>query len=108
MKPSLQQKIVIKLGNGDNQYSSKAMKIAAGVSGVESMTLLGENKDRIMVIGASIDAVSLTKCMRKKLGSAELISLVPIGDNEKEEEKIEAIIQYPKRPTYQYPLWHYY
>ncbi|KAL0428904.1 UNVERIFIED_CONTAM: Disease resistance protein RGA5 [Sesamum radiatum] len=107
MKPSLQQKIVIKLGNGDKQYSSKAMKIAAGVSGVESMTLLGESKDRIMVIGAGIDAVSLTKCMRKKLGSAELISLVPF-DSETEEEKIEAITQYPKRPTYQYPLWHYY
>ncbi|KAK4414442.1 Disease resistance protein RGA5 [Sesamum alatum] len=104
----MKQKIVIKLGNGGNRYSSKAMKIAAGVSGVESMTLLGENKDRIMVIGAGIDAVSLTKCMRKKLGSAELISLIPIGNNETEEEKIEAIIQYPKRPSYQYPSWHYY
>ncbi|XP_011091871.1 uncharacterized protein LOC105172196 [Sesamum indicum] len=101
----MKQKIVIKLGNGNNQYSSKAMKIAAGVSGVESMTLLGENKDQIMVIGAGIDAVNLTKCMRKKLGSAELISLAPIGDNE---EKTEAITHYSERPIYQYPLWHYY
>ncbi|KAK4418666.1 Disease resistance protein RGA5 [Sesamum alatum] len=99
----MKQKIVIKLGNGDKRYSSKAMKIAAGVSGVESMTLLGESKDRIMVIGAGIDAVSLTKCMRKKLGSAELISLVAIGDNETEEEKIQAIIQYPKSQVINIP-----
>lgn len=46
--------------------------------GVESVTIKeGENYE-LEVVGEHIDAVVLTKCLRKKLGNAQLVSVGPV------------------------------
>ncbi|AES71738.2 metal ion-binding protein, putative [Medicago truncatula] len=72
---------------------SKAMKIAVGVSGVESAAVKGDSKDQIEVTGEQIDAAKLTCLLRKKFCHADLVS---VGEVEKKEEKKEeAIVAWP-------------
>lgn len=56
------------------------MEIAVRIPGVETVSLQGDEKNQLTVIGDGIDAVSLTSLLRKKLGFAELISLVPCNN----------------------------
>ncbi|KAK2651769.1 hypothetical protein Ddye_011625 [Dipteronia dyeriana] len=66
------------------------MKIAVGVSGVESATLKGDDKNQIEVTGDGINAAELTRLLRKKFGYAFSEKVSPAasgGDNEKEETK---------------------
>ncbi|GJM85376.1 hypothetical protein PR202_ga01821 [Eleusine coracana subsp. coracana] len=53
----------------------KAMKVAAGVSGVESVTLAGGNKSLLLVIGDGVDPNKLTKKLREKVGEADMVEL---------------------------------
>lgn len=43
--------------------------------GVNSVSLEGESKDRVVVIGDGVDAANLTSCMRKKVGHTELVTV---------------------------------
>ncbi|KAG2683224.1 hypothetical protein I3760_10G022900 [Carya illinoinensis] len=63
---------------------TKALKIAVGVSGLESASLKGDDNDQIEVKGDMIDTVKLTTLLRKKVGPAHIISV-------KEEKKVEFI-----------------
>ncbi|KAL3631527.1 hypothetical protein CASFOL_024511 [Castilleja foliolosa] len=54
---------------------SKALKIAVGIPGVESVELAGKEKDQVVVIGDGIDSVELTRRLRKKVAHAELVSV---------------------------------
>ncbi|KAA8527045.1 hypothetical protein F0562_008726 [Nyssa sinensis] len=54
---------------------SNALKIAAKVSGVISVALEGEDKDKVVVIGDTVDAAGLTASLRKKNGYASLESV---------------------------------
>ncbi|WJX62956.1 hypothetical protein P8452_47897 [Trifolium repens] len=72
----------------DNQkLRSKAMTIAAGVSGVEGATIQGDKKDQIEVTGEGVDSVRLTSRVLNK----ELVSIGDVGKTEekKEEKKDE-------------------
>ncbi|XP_056171553.1 uncharacterized protein LOC130139152 [Syzygium oleosum] len=62
---------------------SKALKLTAGFSGVQSVKLMGD-KDQIEVTG-DVDAVDLNTKLRKKVGFAEIVSVSE--DKKKEEEK---------------------
>jgi hypothetical protein len=87
----------------DNPKSrSKAMKIAVGVSGVESAAIGGDNKDQIEVIG-EIDPVELTKLLRKRFCRVELVSVGPV--EKKKEEKKEETICYCPPYGYPYPMY---
>nr|POE83288.1 heavy metal-associated isoprenylated plant protein 16 [Quercus suber] len=77
----MKQKVVIRvnLNSGKKNARTKALKIAVGVQGVESVSLQGEDSSQIVVVGNDIDSVHLTSLLRKKVGSAELMSLSPIS-----------------------------
>ncbi|KAL4598444.1 hypothetical protein ACB092_11G060400, partial [Castanea dentata] len=68
--------------NGKKNARTKALQIAVGVQGVESVSLQGEDSSQIVVVGNDIDSVHLTSLLRKKVGSAELMSLSPISYEE--------------------------
>ncbi|XP_023891311.1 heavy metal-associated isoprenylated plant protein 46 [Quercus suber] len=74
---------------------NKAMKIAVGLSGVESLTLKGQNRDQIEVKG-DIDAVKLVTLLRKKVGHASIVSVAEDKKEEKEEEKKDEKKDEPK------------
>ncbi|KAL4598757.1 hypothetical protein ACB092_11G079900 [Castanea dentata] len=78
----------------------KAMKIAVGLSGVESLALKGQNRDQIEVKG-EIDPVKLVALLRKKVGHADIVSVAEDKKEEKEDEKKdEPKIQWPHGPPY--------
>ncbi|XP_023891319.1 heavy metal-associated isoprenylated plant protein 47 [Quercus suber] len=83
----------------------KAMKIAVGLSGVESLALKGKQRDQIEVKGDDIDTVKLATLLRKKVGHASIVSVAEDKKEEKEEEKKdekkdEPKIQWPHGPPY--------
>lgn len=57
------------------KYQTKAMKVAATASGVESVTLAGGDKNLLLVIGDDVDSNKLTKSLKKKVGAAEIVEL---------------------------------
>lgn len=74
--------------------------------GVESAALSGDAKDQVVVVGQNIDAVELTRQLRKGVGCTELMS---VGEDKKEDKpaaKVEALA--PAVPlVWSYPP-HYY
>ncbi|XP_031114022.1 heavy metal-associated isoprenylated plant protein 16-like [Ipomoea triloba] len=78
----MKQKIVVRIPNlNAEKIRAKAMKIVAKLEGVGSITVQGESMEEIMVIG-EVDAVEMTNRLRKKLGSAELISVDKVVSEE--------------------------
>ncbi|TVU14070.1 hypothetical protein EJB05_37516 [Eragrostis curvula] len=53
----------------------KAIKVAAGVQGVESVTIAGEDESLLLVIGVGVDSNQITKKLRQKVGHAEVVEL---------------------------------
>ncbi|XP_030965075.1 heavy metal-associated isoprenylated plant protein 47-like [Quercus lobata] len=107
----MKQKVVIwvNLNNGKKNARTKALQIAVGVQGVESVSLQGEDSSQIVVVGNDIDSVHLTSLLRKKVGSAELMSLSPISsEGEKHQEPKHNGIQSMVWPAYQASVPYYY
>ncbi|KAJ6680641.1 HEAVY METAL-ASSOCIATED ISOPRENYLATED PLANT PROTEIN 46 [Salix purpurea] len=71
----MKQEIVIKVKVNGPKSRSKALQIAAGLSGVESAGLGGQDKSQIQVVGDGVDAVELVNLLRKKVGYAKLASV---------------------------------
>ncbi|KAK1372534.1 hypothetical protein POM88_028727 [Heracleum sosnowskyi] len=69
------------------KYRARAMKIAATAFGVASIAMSGAAKDELVVTGEGIDTVELVRLLRKKIGSADLLSVGPLADEETKEEK---------------------
>ncbi|XP_074343630.1 disease resistance protein Pik-1-like [Apium graveolens] len=85
------QRVVIKVTVVDQKKSrTRAMKIAATAFGVESVALSGAEKDEIVVTGKGIDTVELARLLRKKLGSADLLSVGTVPEEKKKAEKENA------------------
>ncbi|XP_062224804.1 uncharacterized protein LOC133923537 [Phragmites australis] len=59
----------------DKCHHSKALKVAATVSGVESVTVTGRDRDLLLVIGDSVDEGKLTRKLNKEVGEAEIVEL---------------------------------
>ncbi|KAM3684345.1 hypothetical protein ACJW31_11G036900 [Castanea mollissima] len=108
----MKQKVVIRvnLNNGKKNARTKALQIAVGVQGVESVSLQGEDSSQIVVVGNDIDSVHLTSLLRKKVGSADLMSLSPISyvGEIQEPKHSEFGIQSTVWPTYQAGVPYYY
>ncbi|KAI3465932.1 hypothetical protein Pfo_022595 [Paulownia fortunei] len=103
----MKQKIVIRVSMYGDKCRSKALKIAVGVSGVESAALTGQEKDHVEVVGDGIDSVELTRRLRKNVAHAELVS---VGEAKKE-QKPEKDAQLPvvgllAPPYYGFPHYH--
>ncbi|XP_050206633.1 disease resistance protein Pik-1-like [Mercurialis annua] len=80
----MKQKIVIKVSMNSPKSRSKALKIAVGVSGVDSAALGGQDKSQIEVVGEGVDAVELTTQLRKNVGHAELVSVGAVPEKKEE------------------------
>ncbi|KAH6780749.1 hypothetical protein C2S52_011986 [Perilla frutescens var. hirtella] len=108
----MQVKIVVRVSMNDEKSRSKALKISVGISGVESAALSGAGKDQVVVVGENIDAVQLTRQLRKGVGHTDLVS---VGEDKKEDKpavKVEApppalplVVSYQ---PYQYPGYNSY
>ncbi|XP_060188372.1 heavy metal-associated isoprenylated plant protein 16-like [Lycium barbarum] len=94
----MKQKVVIRLylSGCDQKCRAKAFKKAVSLPGVESAAMTGDEKNQLEVVG-EIDAVELTRVLRKSMGQAELVSVGP--DKKKEEKKPEAAIVTQLQPT---------
>ncbi|KAK7854463.1 heavy metal-associated isoprenylated plant protein 46 [Quercus suber] len=88
------QRCCFRIMKGDHARK-KAMRIAVGLSGVESATIKGQDKDQIEVKGRGIDTVKLATLLRKKVGHASIVS---VAEEKKEEKKDELKIQYMVGP----------
>ncbi|XP_075646844.1 heavy metal-associated isoprenylated plant protein 46-like [Castanea sativa] len=110
----MKRKVVIRvtLNDGKKNARSKAMQIAVGLQGVESVSLQGDDSSQIVVVGDDIDSVNLTSLLRKKVGFAELTSVSPVsteGEKPKQETNpSESEIQSMIWPTYQFGVPYYY
>ncbi|XP_051151923.1 heavy metal-associated isoprenylated plant protein 41-like isoform X2 [Andrographis paniculata] len=85
---SMKKKIVVEVSMDDQKSRSKALKISVCVSGVESAALKGET---VEVIGEGIDAVELTRQLRKKMSRAELVSVNDVKKPETAPPKVVAL-----------------
>uniref|UniRef100_A0A453E9I5 HMA domain-containing protein n=1 Tax=Aegilops tauschii subsp. strangulata TaxID=200361 RepID=A0A453E9I5_AEGTS len=61
--------------SSDKGQHSKAMKIAAAIEGVESVTLAGEGRNLLRVVGEGVDSNHLTSRLRRKVGHADIVEL---------------------------------
>ncbi|KAK8568975.1 hypothetical protein V6N13_106850 [Hibiscus sabdariffa] len=102
----MKKKMVVKVTMNSEKSRTKALKIAVGLSGVESASLKGDDKSQLEVTGDGVDAVKLTSLLRKSMGHAELVS---VADDKKEEKKDEAKAEPPLYyvSTPYYPPYYY-
>jgi hypothetical protein len=70
-----QKEIIIRMHVKSDKCQAKAMKVAAAVSGVESVTLAGGDKSLLLVIGTGVDSNKLVRKLKKKVGQAEIVEL---------------------------------
>ncbi|GFQ05874.1 hypothetical protein PHJA_002731400 [Phtheirospermum japonicum] len=80
----------------DEKSRRKALKISVGISGVESAALTGPEKNQVEVVGEGIDAVVLTRQLRKNVAHTELVSFGEV-------KKVEAPAAKAVAPTPQPP-----
>ncbi|KAM1561444.1 hypothetical protein ACFX1Z_004568 [Malus domestica] len=73
----MKRKIVMKVPMNCRKCQTKALKIATTVDGVNSVAL-GEEKDRVVVIGEGVDAIKLAKSLRKKFKAADIITVAEV------------------------------
>ncbi|PNT68930.1 heavy metal-associated isoprenylated plant protein 47 [Brachypodium distachyon] len=103
------QKTVIKVQMKSDKCRSKVMALVAAFAGVHSVSLAGDDKDQVVVVGDGVDPVNLTNALRKKVGPAELVHF---GDAKKEEPEkkknpqgttVVEYTPYPWQHCHQYP-----
>jgi hypothetical protein len=51
------------------------------------MGVTGDGKDQLEVVGDGVDTVCLVKCLRKKLGHADILKVEEVKDKKPEEKK---------------------
>ncbi|CAL9134039.1 unnamed protein product [Musa textilis] len=83
----MQQKIVIRVQMNCDRCRSKAMKTAVGNHGIETVSIDGEEKDLLVIIGERVDSVALACSLRKKLHCADIVTVEEVKEKEKETEE---------------------
>uniref|UniRef100_A0A0D9W616 HMA domain-containing protein n=1 Tax=Leersia perrieri TaxID=77586 RepID=A0A0D9W616_9ORYZ len=69
------KEIIIRMRPDSDNCHHKALKVAAAVSGVESVTVTGRDRELLVVIGDGVDESKLTKKLRREVGEAEILEL---------------------------------
>ncbi|XP_021279173.1 heavy metal-associated isoprenylated plant protein 47 isoform X2 [Herrania umbratica] len=72
----MQQKVVLEVVMKCQKCRKESLKVAAKQDGVSYVGLEGQEKNKVVVIGDGVDAIKLTTELRKKVGHAQIISLV--------------------------------
>ncbi|CAI9283095.1 unnamed protein product [Lactuca saligna] len=85
------QKIVVKVTMNNEKKARKALQIAVSLSGVESASFVGSDKDQIAVTGEGIDPVELTTMLRKGVGYTELVSVGPVEEKKPAAETVASL-----------------
>ncbi|CAL9149111.1 heavy metal-associated isoprenylated plant protein 47-like [Musa acuminata AAA Group] len=85
----MKQKIVIRVQMNCDRCRSKAMKTAVGNHGIETVSIEGEERDLLVIIGERVDSVALACSLRKKLHCADILTVEEVKEKEKEKEKEE-------------------
>uniref|UniRef100_A0A0E0KRK1 HMA domain-containing protein n=1 Tax=Oryza punctata TaxID=4537 RepID=A0A0E0KRK1_ORYPU len=99
----MKQKIVIKVSMPCEKSRSKAMALVARASGVNSMEVTGDGKDRLQVVGDGVDPVCLVTCLRRRMGYAEIVQVEEVKEvKEKKPEEPKPVPCYHP-PPYYYP-----
>ncbi|KAJ1271432.1 hypothetical protein BS78_06G128700 [Paspalum vaginatum] len=104
----MKQKIVIKVSMSSEKTRSKAMELVAKADGVSSMGVTGDGKDQLEVVGVDVDTVCLVRCLRKKLGHADIVKVEEVKDKKPEEKKKPEEPKVVDPPPYWYPGYYYY
>ncbi|GJN27323.1 hypothetical protein PR202_gb15337 [Eleusine coracana subsp. coracana] len=94
------QKIVIKVHMTCDKCRKKALGIAATAHGVQSMGIEGEDREQLVVVGDGVDAINLTSCLRKKVGSTEIVTVEAVADAEdatEPENEAGAVAAWPQQ-----------
>ncbi|XP_021279172.1 heavy metal-associated isoprenylated plant protein 47 isoform X1 [Herrania umbratica] len=72
----MKQKVVLEVVMKCQKCRKESLKVAAKQDGVSYVGLEGQEKNKVVVIGDGVDAIKLTTELRKKVGHAQIISLV--------------------------------
>ncbi|XP_062224806.1 disease resistance protein Pik-1-like [Phragmites australis] len=100
------QKIVIRVSMPCEKSRSKAMALVARADGVSSMGIAGDERDRLEVVGDGVDTVCLVRCLRKKIGHAELLQVEEVKEKKPEEKPEDPNVVH--QPPYWYPGYYHY
>ncbi|XP_062221099.1 uncharacterized protein LOC133920500 [Phragmites australis] len=77
----MRTEMVIRIrGSSSEKGHSKAMKVAAEIDGVESVTLAGKDRNLLVVVGDGVDCNYLTSRLRRKVGHADIVELRTLQD----------------------------
>ncbi|KAL6634074.1 hypothetical protein ACP70R_026745 [Stipagrostis hirtigluma subsp. patula] len=76
----MRTEMVIRMQASSEKGHTKAMKVAAAIDGVESVTLTGGDKSLLLVIGDGVDCNHLTSRLRRKVGHADVVQLRTLQD----------------------------
>ncbi|XP_002454077.2 uncharacterized protein LOC8055416 [Sorghum bicolor] len=80
----MKQKIVIRVHMECDRCRSKALALVAATGGVDSVSLAGDARDQVVVVGDDVDSIKLASALRKKVGPAEIVQ-VAAAEAKKEE-----------------------
>uniref|UniRef100_A0A804RIS2 HMA domain-containing protein n=1 Tax=Zea mays TaxID=4577 RepID=A0A804RIS2_MAIZE len=81
------QKSVIRLGVPNDKNRSKAMQMASKFVGVNSVGIAGDAKDRLEVVGESVDITCMINLLRKKVCRADIVVVEEVKDGGGGEEE---------------------
>ncbi|KAF2934424.1 heavy metal-associated isoprenylated plant protein 16-like [Oryza sativa Japonica Group] len=106
----MKQKMVIKVSMPCGKCRSKAMALVAGATGVSSVEVTGDGKDRLQVVGDGVDPVCVVNRLRKKIGHAEIVQVEEVKEKKpdlpkkpdppKPEPPKPPVVCYPPTPYY--------
>uniref|UniRef100_A0A0D9YU76 HMA domain-containing protein n=1 Tax=Oryza glumipatula TaxID=40148 RepID=A0A0D9YU76_9ORYZ len=88
------QKIVIKVEMSCDKCRWKAMRLVATTGGASSVTLAGDGKDQLVVVGNGVNFIKLIAALRKKVGHATLVTVGEVKEEEKPEPATAAVVEY--------------
>uniref|UniRef100_A0A0D9W5W9 HMA domain-containing protein n=1 Tax=Leersia perrieri TaxID=77586 RepID=A0A0D9W5W9_9ORYZ len=102
------QKIVVKVCMPHESCRTKAREVAAKTSGVISLAITGDDKDKLEVVGVGVDVTCLVVRLRKKVGPADVVQVEEVKEKPPEEKKPEEPPKpvpwcYPPPPPYYCP-----
>ncbi|KAG2651906.1 disease resistance protein Pikm1-TS-like [Panicum virgatum] len=69
----MKQKIVIRVQMSCDKCRSKAMALVAAAGGVDSVAIIGADRDQVVVMGEGVDSIHLTSALRRKVGPTHIL-----------------------------------